>query len=67
MKGNNITTAPCVDDYEKQEAAWMRSRYYDGTIDFYSFITTPSAARGLFIKECGRQVAFSGALAIIKI
>ena len=67
MNFNNIIAATGINDYERVEEDWKGSRFYDGTMDFYSFITTPSPERDMFIRERKKSYDFLGTVVISKI
>ena len=67
MESNNIVAATGIRDYERVEEDWKGSRFYDGTVDFYSFITTPSPEREIFIRERKMTYDFLGTVVITKI
>lgn len=67
MNFNNIIAATGINDYERVEEDWKGSRFFDGTADFYSFITTPSPERDMFIRERKKSYDFLGTVVISKI
>lgn len=67
MQSDNIRAAIQIDDLEAVEEAWKRSRFYDGSMSFYEFITTPSAERTLFVGSRRQSHKIEGAVVITSI
>lgn len=67
MERNNIRAAIQIEDFDECMEAWKRSAFNDGSIDFYTFITTPTPEREAFIKSRNISYDFVGAVVISKI
>lgn len=67
METNNIRAAIQIEDFDECQEAWKESDFFDGSIDFYTFITTPTPEREAFIKSRNHTYDFMGAVVISKI
>ena len=67
MESNNIRAAIQIEDFDECREDWRGSDFNDGTVDFYTFMTTPSPEREAFIKSRNPTFDFMGAVIISKI
>ena len=67
MESNNIRAAIQIEDFDECKEAWKGSLLYDGSVDFYTFMTTPTPQREAFIKSQNPSYGFMGAVVISKI
>lgn len=67
MERNNIRASVQIEDFDACEEAWKASDFNDGSMDFYTFMTTPSSEREAFIKSRNPNYGFLGAVVISKI
>ena len=67
MDSNNIRAAIQVEDFDKSKEVWKESDFNDGSVDFYTFMTTPTPEREAFIKSRDLTCGFMGAVVISKI
>ena len=67
MESNNIRAAIQIEDFDECLEDWRESDFHDGTVDFYTFMTTPSLKRETFIKSRNPTFDFKGAVIISKI
>lgn len=67
MDRNNIRAAIQIEDFDECREAWIESDFYDGSNDFYTFMTTPTPEREAFIKSQNITYDFLGAVVITKI
>lgn len=67
MESNNIRAAIQIEDFDECRDAWKKSDFNDGTVDFYTFMTTPTPNREAFIRSRNPALGFMGAVVISKI
>ena len=59
---NNIVTAPQIVDVDSLYEIWRQS-YPGSRAMFYSFLTTPSPERDIFLNGFSTEITFNGAIA----
>lgn len=67
MERNNIRAALQMDDFFKCEEAWKESDFFDGSVDFYTFVTTPTPERDEYFVRSNVSIDFNGAVMITKL
>ncbi len=50
MEENNRVTAPQITNVDRVYQIWLDLKYHGSKTSFYSFITTPSVERDMFIR-----------------
>lgn len=58
MERNNIIVAPQANDFSRLESEWKNSEFFDISISFYRFITTPGVMRSLFLETVKMETSF---------
>lgn len=64
MERNNIKAAVRVHDFWGNKEVWEKSDFNNGSVDFYTFMTTPTPQREAFILSRGTAPVFAGAVVI---